>query len=232
MNQRSWIEIDLQKFCNNLEEIKKILPSGHQFLQVVKADAYGHGAYQISKKAIEHGAVMLGVANAEEGFYLRYQQINHPILILSPSLVHEIDLIIDNYLIPTVSDIDFCINLNTKLSEKGLKTPFPVHIKIDTGMNRNGLKVNQLEEFYNIFSNLNNLCIEGIFSHFAASDDDEDFCLEQYSLFTSIVNLFKSNKYIKINHSLKYVHISNSAGLFLQPEYCEITNLVRLGLMS
>ena len=192
-HQRSWIEIDLKAFSNNLKELRNFLHPNQKFLQVVKADAYGHGAYQIAKTALQCGAEMLGVANIEEAIHLRYHKIEAPILILSPSLESEIKLIVSHNVIPSVSELEFCAALNEYAKNNNLV--ISIHLKIDTGMNRNGIKINKLKDFYQKLIQFKNIKIEGIFSHFAASDDDEEFTAEQYKLFVESVNIFKSDEY-------------------------------------
>ncbi|MFA5510597.1 MAG: alanine racemase, partial [Candidatus Cloacimonadaceae bacterium] len=91
---RSWVEIDLSAFRHNLRALKKHCEPHHQFMQIVKADAYGHGAIEISRVAVDEGASLLGVANVEEGKLLRIQGCNSPILILSPSLQSECEEIV------------------------------------------------------------------------------------------------------------------------------------------
>ena len=107
INERSWVEINLDHFSENIKTLKKKFLPGQQFMQIVKADAYGHGAVQIAQQAINEGAVMLGVANVEEAALLRFHQIDTPILILSPSFDFEIESIISYKLTPSVSNIDF-----------------------------------------------------------------------------------------------------------------------------
>ena len=87
---RSWVEVDLDNFCGNLKEVRRLIGPDVRILQVVKADAYGHGAIEISNAALKNGASCLGVANADEGLQLRYSGINAPIIILSPSPASEI----------------------------------------------------------------------------------------------------------------------------------------------
>ncbi len=220
IQDRSWTEINLNNFSNNIDQIKKCLNPDQGFIQIVKADAYGHGAVQISKKAIEKGAVYLGVANAEEGILLRFQGITHPILILSPSLHEEIPVIIEYDLTPAVSDINFCKDLSDFCLTKNKK--IPIHIKIDTGMNRNGFRYQAFSDFYHKIKEFNNLIIEGVFSHFAASENDEEFTLQQYNNFCNCL--------ADISETIKYIHISNSSAAV---KYSfEVGNLVRLGLLS
>ena len=86
---RSWVEVDLDNFSHNWQEVKRLIGEGVKVLQVVKADAYGHGAIEISNVALKNGALCLGVANADEGVQLRVGGITAPIVILSPSTISE-----------------------------------------------------------------------------------------------------------------------------------------------
>ncbi len=81
---RSWVEVDLGNFAANWEEMKRLVGPNVQIMQVVKADAYGHGAIEISNVALKNGASCLGVANADEGVQLRVSEITAPVIILSP----------------------------------------------------------------------------------------------------------------------------------------------------
>jgi len=236
INQRSWIEIDLSAFADNLLHLQRALLPQQKMLLVVKADAYGHGAIQIAQRAVKCGVAMLGVANVEEAIQLRIHRINKPILILSPSLDSECELIIEHDIVPSVSEIFFCRLLNEIAESMGKK--IAVHLKIDTGMNRNGIKVDDLPVFLEQFAELNNLHIVGMFSHFASSDDDEAFSQQQYELFLQAVALLKSSEYSHINKYLRYIHIANSTAIFRQNYADGINtlptemNLVRVGIMS
>ena len=117
---RSWTEIDLDVFKDNLQNLKRFLPNNKFIMQIVKADAYGHGAYQIARKSQEIGAKFLGVANADEGMLLRTQDIKIPILILSPSLVSELNTIIEYDLTPSISDIFMAEKLDLLAEEHSI----------------------------------------------------------------------------------------------------------------
>ncbi len=108
---RSWVEVDLDNFIGNLKEIKRLIGPQVDFMQAVKADAYGHGAIEISHIALKNGARMLGVANADEGVQLRISGIEAPIVILGPSTAAEIEQIIKYNLTPSVSDVAFAKKL-------------------------------------------------------------------------------------------------------------------------
>ena len=110
---RSWVEVDLDNFISNLKEIKRLIGPKVDFMQRVKADAYGHGAIEISHAALKNGARMLGVANADEGVQLRISGIEAPIVILGPSTDAEIEQIIKYNLTPSVSDSAFAKKLKS-----------------------------------------------------------------------------------------------------------------------
>ncbi|MBT5420597.1 MAG: alanine racemase, partial [Candidatus Cloacimonetes bacterium] len=214
-NDRSWTEIDLTNFENNLTELKRFFSPQKDFMQIVKADAYGHGAFQIAKKAIDCGAVCLGVANVQEGLLLRYQGITVPIVILSPSLDNEIKQILESDLTPTISTTDFAEKLNKSGKCK-------IHINIDTGMGRSGFHYEEALEKINEIRKYSNLIIDGIFSHFSSAEDDAEFTKLQSNRFEQIIS--------KLDFKPRFVHISNSSGVItFQNKY---TNLVRLGLLS
>lgn len=217
---RSWTEINLSNFEFNLNELKKFITRDQTIMQIVKADAYGHGAYEISKRAIKCGAQMLGVANAEEGALLRYQGIDLPILILSPSFEHEIAVIIENDLIPTISTLNFARRLNrTALADN--KT-ISVHVEIDTGMGRSGFKLSDAEKAIQEILSLSNVSIQGVFSHYAASENDPEYTAKQYKYFYEFVK--------KLNFEPEIIHIANSSGVITYLDsFC---NMVRLGLLS
>ena len=216
-NDRSWTEINLTNFEHNLNELKKFLPANTQIMQIVKADAYGHGAFEIAKKSIRCGVKFFGVANADEGAILRYQGINEPILILSPSLISEIDSIIENNLIPTISSIEFAESLNKSANQE-----IKIHINIDTGMGRSGFYYSEALEKIQQLRKMENLQIEGIFSHFSAAENDEEYTKFQTERFQQILDL--------LNFQPKYIHIANSSGVITSKN--EFANLVRIGLLS
>ena len=214
-NDRSWTEIDLTSFKDNIKELKKFFKPQSEFMQIVKADAYGHGAFQIAIKAIECGTVSLGVANVQEGLLLRYQGIKIPIIILSPSLENEIEQILENDLIQTISTLDFA----EKLNKIGM---CKIHINIDTGMGRSGFHYEEAFENINEIKKLENIEIEGIFSHFSSAEEDPEFTQLQSDRFEEVLS--------KLDIMPKYIHISNSSGVVIFPN--KYTNLVRLGLLS
>ena len=217
LNDRSWTEIDLTNFEHNLTELKKFIKSETKIMQIVKADAYGHGAFEIARKAIECGISFLGAANVQEGLLLRYQGVKIPIVILSPSLPGEIELIFENELTPSVSSHKFA----ELLSEKA-KQIVNIHINIDTGMGRSGLQYDVALNEINRIQQLPNLNVEGIFSHFSSAENDSKYTDHQNANFRKLIN--------SLDKKPEFIHIANSSGIITaKSEYC---NLVRLGLLS
>jgi len=218
--ERSWVEINLDHYRANIEQIKQHLNPEQGFMQIVKADAYGHGALEISKVAIDLGALYLGVANMEEGKLLRLQGIKAPILVLSPAIKSEISQIIEYELTPTVSDLEFANALDSFAAERNLLVP--IHVKIDTGMHRSGLSYELAFQGYQKITQLRHLEVEGIFSHFASSESDENYTGTQLAKFQEFISL--------LNSLPRYIHIANSSGVLSHNDPC--TNLVRLGILS
>ena len=228
-NLRSWAEVDLDALGHNVREIKKCLHEGVKLLAVVKADGYGHGAYQTAVTALKNGAEYLAVAFLDEAIELRQKGIDVPILILGNSTDSDIDGIVDMDITAAVSDADFAKKLSDSATKKG-KTA-RIHIKIDTGMSRIGFltdsKTNQscsCDEILKI-SKLRNLEIEGIFTHFASSDEpDGGYTQMQFDRFMSInEELEKNGLHIPIKHAC------NSAGIVRFPHMQ--LDMVRAGII-
>ena len=219
-NDRSWTEINLTNFEHNLKELRKFLSPGIEIMQIVKADAYGHGAFQIAERAVKCGVTFLGVANVDEGMLLRYQGIEIPILILSPSLENEIERIIGSGLTPSVSTVDFAEKLGKYAKSKDIR--IKIHINIDTGMGRSGIYAKEAIEIIKKIRNLENLEIEGIFSHYSASENDQKYTQDQLKKFKQILS--------QLDFSPEYTHISNSSAVITSKD--DFSNLVRIGLLS
>ncbi len=165
---RSWVEVDLGNFAANWEEMKRLVGPNVQIMQVVKADAYGHGAIEISNVALKNGASCLGVANADEGVQLRVSEITAPVIILSPATDSEIDQIIKYNLIPSVSDLSFAREFQKRARKAGIRAP--LHVEVDTGMGRGGTLNEEAFQVIREIASFPNLAIEGIFTHFSESE--------------------------------------------------------------
>ncbi len=220
---RSWVEVDLDSFIGNLKETKRLIGPQVNFMQVVKADAYGHGAIEISNTALKNGAGMLGVANADEGVQLRISGIEAPIVILGPSTTAEIEQIIKYNLTPSVSDLYFTKKLNIALTKTDHK--LPVHIEVDTGMGRGGTIYTEALKLIGEISKLPNIIMEGIFSHLASSEKITSYNDKQWSYFS---NLLSEIKNLGIEFPLR--HIDNSGAIINYPDFK--LNMVRPGIMT
>ncbi len=221
---RSWVEIDLDSFRQNLAEVKRLVGPGIKFLQAVKADAYGHGAIEISRAAVKNGVYALGVANADEGVQLRVGGIEAPIIILSPSTKDEIDEIIKYDLIPSISDMLFAVELSAKLVEKGER--IPVHIEVDTGMGRGGTISGNAIDMVKAVIELPNIELEGLFSHLSVSEaPDDEYNALQWKRFSEILG-----KLEKEGITIPLRHLSNSGGVLDFPSFN--LDMVRPGIMT
>ena len=226
---RTWAEINLDAIGHNVREIRKKLCKGVRLLAVVKADGYGHGAYQTAVTALKNGAEFLAVAFVDEAIELRRKGIDAPILILGNSTDDAIDEIVDANITATVSDITFARKLSEAAVKRG-KTA-RIHIKIDTGMSRIGFLADNdanrscsCDEILKI-AKLPNLEIEGMFTHFASSDEpDGGYTQMQYDRFMSInEELEKNGLHIPIKHAC------NSAGIVRFPHMQ--LDMVRAGII-
>ncbi|MBQ2931815.1 MAG: alanine racemase [Clostridia bacterium] len=228
--QRAWVEINLDSLAQNVIEIKKCLKPGVKLMGVIKANAYGHGVCESAKIVLENGVDQLAVAFVDEAIELRKAGFSVPILILGNSSFEVIDDLIEYDITPAVFSIDFAEELS-KWAKNAGKT-VKVHIKVDTGMHRIGFLYdgNILEQEKTIekitrISKLPNIEIEGIFSHFATSDEeDESYTRKQFGLFTELTDTL-----LKAGISIPIKHIANSAALVRYPEMQ--LDMVRAGLV-
>ncbi|MGL4796395.1 MAG: alanine racemase, partial [Paraclostridium sp.] len=182
----TWAEINLDNIKYNLNNIKKLLKEDTKICGVVKANAYGHGSIQISKLLEREKVDYLAVSRLEEGLELRQNNITLPILCLGyipdealiEGIKNKISLTVYSYKIAKlISDISKQLNLISK-----------IHIKIDTGMSRIGLKPNldSINEILKI-SELSNIEIEGIYTHFATADEkNKEFTYNQVQKYNMV----------------------------------------------
>ena len=220
---RSWVEVDLDNFTSNLMEIKRLLGHGVDFLQTVKADAYGHGAIEISHAALRAGARMLGVANADEGIQLRISGIEAPIVILGPSTLSEIPDIIKYHLTPSVSDAGFVSALEEQLA-RALRT-LSVHVEVDTGMGRGGTMHSEALDLIRHIQTLPHVRLEGLFSHFASSETMTAYNDQQWQLFSGLLA-----KLQQAGINIPVRHMDNSGAILNYPELK--LEMARPGIMT
>jgi alanine racemase len=219
----TWIEVDLNAIAHNLKAVKRKVGSETEILAIVKADAYGHGAVKISQVLVENGVDMLGVAFPEEGIELRRNNINIPILILNPVLSEQIEDILKYSLGATVCNLDIARELSE--AAKRHCCDIRVHVEIDTGMGGAGVLPDKALSFIKELQLIENLEIEGVFTHFNSSEEkDKSFSHEQNKIFKAAVKELEDEK-IKI----PLIHAANSAAILDLPD--SYFNMVRPGLI-
>lgn len=219
----TWIEVDLEAIGYNLGQVRSLVGKGTSVLAVVKADAYGHGAVEVSRCLVEAGADHLGVAVLEEALELRRAGITHPVLILGNSLPEYAPAIVQNDLAATVCDRQIIAALGAAASAAG-KTA-RVHLKFDTGMGRLGPPPREAFNLARQVAATPGLLLEGLFSHFSsASGPDQSYTLDQWARFREVRAALAAQ-----GLKPRYTHVANSAAVMELPDLdC---SMVRPGLM-
>jgi alanine racemase len=196
----TWVEVDLGAIQHNVKSFKEHIHNECKLMAVVKADGYGHGAIEVAKAAIGAGADYLAVAILDEAISLREANIKAPILILGYTSPNAVKTAIQHDITLTVFTQDVLDQVIQTAEE--LKKNTHIHIKIDSGMNRIGIK-NKEEALKLIHSNTSSfVTVEGIFTHFAQADDpDSSFTEKQFSHFQAIVDYLEQHDvHITIKH--------------------------------
>lgn len=217
--RNTWVEIELSNLEYNLNQARKMINPGTKIAGVIKANAYGHGAVHIAKTLIENNIDMLAVACLTEAIELRRHFPDIPILIMGYTPDDMLKFAVENNITTTIINLEQAI----KLSEIGesLNKEATVHIKLETGFNRLGLKIDSntidiIEEIYN----LKNIKLEGIFTHFALKSSETD--KQQYDL---LMNIIQKLEVEGIHIPIK--HICDSIGMVSYPQYH--LDMIRLG---
>jgi len=215
--------IDLGAISHNIAEIRKKTGSRRNLMAVVKADGYGHGAVEVSQVALRSGADWLGVALPEEGQQLREAGIEAPILVVGLIQPEEVHKVVRSKLAQAVASIKLLEALDYEAGRASMKVN--VHIKLDTGMARIGIKPEDAVSFARKVRSFKNLNLEGVFSHFATADEkDKAFSKHQLQLFEQAINDLHA-----AGIEIPKRHIANSAALLDLPE--SYYDMVRPGIM-
>lgn len=218
----SWLEIDLNAIRNNVRVSKNQIGRGCRLCAVVKADAYGHGAVRVAKTALNSGAEYLAVATVQEGIELREALINAPILLLGQPPLSAIPLCLGYKIMPSIYTAEFAIAYGEAANSYGVTAPY--HLAINTGMNRIGVRYDQVVDFLRSVSFHAQLDLVGTFTHFATADCAETFDFEiQARRFVEAVNSMQAAGF---NPGI--VHCSNSAALLRYPNVH--FDMARLGI--
>ncbi len=214
--------IDLPAIAFNLENIRKKIGENTRILAVVKANAYGHGAATVARYVEKKYADYFGVAIVEEGIALREAGVSKPVIVFTPPQPRQLESYFAYDLEPTVSSFQDAEMLDSM--GRKLRKTVDVHLKLDTGMNRIGVKQKDLESLAGSVGGMRRVQLKGAFTHFATADDrDKSFTLQQFELFQNMLSLLRRNG---IDPEL--VHCANSAAILEFPQtYC---SMVRPGI--
>ena len=178
--ERAWVEIDLTALSHNIHQIRSLLSPHTDLMEVVKADAYGHGAVTVAQTVLQAGATWLGVATIPEGIELREAGIEAPILVMGAThTAEQICAIADWSLQPTLCTPKQALVFSEAMGKSSQRQPLPVHIKLDTGMSRLGTSWQKAVEFVQLVQRLPGLTIASIYSHLATADDPDPTIMRQ-----------------------------------------------------
>ena len=217
--KRAWAEIDLSAIENNIRWIRRFVRPETKIMGIVKADAYGHGYAKTARILLQNGAEWLGVACVDEAMQLRRSGFSCPILILGYTDPAFATQLVQEDITPACYDYDLASAMSRAAVKQEKRAQ--IHIKIDTGMGRVGLRYTEDEELNQETVNtilkmavLPNLDIDGIFTHFAVADEKDDAYTEmQFERFQHVCNRLKENG-LDVNHK----HCCNSAAMMRFPK--------------
>lgn len=218
-----WAEVDLGAIRHNIKTLGASA-SGAEVMGVVKGYAYGHGNPASARAMLQAGAARLGVARVAEALHLREAGIDAPIHVFTEPPPRAIPLMLDLSITPTVYTKEFARALSFEATARDLRAA--VHVKIDTGMHRVGLPINDVEDAMKLFSSLPGIVLEGAWSHFAVAElPDHPFTKKQLDLFNQVMGRIEAS-----GVRLRTKHLANSAATLSLPE--SHLDMVRCGVAS
>lgn len=205
----TWAEIDLNHLAANFKRVKQRVGPVARVMAVVKANAYGHGAVACARRLVKEGADWFGVALPEEGIELRSAGITQPVLCLGGFWPGQAAACIQHQLTAVVYRLDMLEALNQAALNAGVIAD--VHVKVDTGMGRLGIRFDELNEFVPALERFRNVRIDGIMSHLAAADDSscQPLTRDQIQRFEDAIVVFREHGYRPT-----HLHLANSAGVY------------------
>ncbi len=217
------LQINLSALTHNLKEYQKRLKPSTKIMAMVKAFSYGSGSAEIASVLQFNNVAYLGVAYADEGVDLVQAGITLPIMVMNaePS---SFATIVEHNLQPVIYSIALLQNFEAYINGQGLQD-YPVHLEIETGMNRLGFALDEVEELAKHLAAASSLKVQSVFSHLAGSEDpaEDNFTQQQSERFTTAVGILSQH----ISYSF-LKHISNSAAIVRHPKLQ--MDMVRLGI--
>ena len=227
--KRTWAEIDLSALEHNYKALRARV--GTRFLGVVKADAYGHGAVEVGRTLQDLGVDYLAVSSLDEARELRYNGIYCPILILGHTPAEQVPLLIANNITQAITNEATALAYEAQAKAVGSK--LRVHVKLDTGMSRLGFVCSD-EAFDETVASVRRVCklphldAEGVFTHFAVSDEEDEeskrYTALQFDRFMRTIKAVEAG-----GHSFRLRHCSNTGAVASYPEVW--LDMVRPGLL-
>ncbi len=218
-----WIEIDLDAVAENVRRIAAWVGPGTAVMAVVKADGYGLGAAQIGMAALAGGATWLAVASVDEGVQLREAGIDSPILVLGPATPWEMSRAVAARLTITVNSLDVARALSA--AARQVRVRAPVHLKLDTGLNRYGRHPEELVALAQTLAAMPGLRLEGLYTHFAnAGEPEDDYASRQLDTLLDV-----QRRLARLGITFSIVHAASSEGVLELAE--SHLDLVRVGIM-
>lgn len=219
----TYATIDLSALGHNLRRIRERLAAGADVMAVVKANAYGHGAVEVSRALAQQGVSRLAVASVKEGAALRDAGITADILVLVDLLDRHISDLLAYRLTPVITEQRLLPALAKAAEAKSLS--FPIHLKVDTGMGRLGFAPDDLPALFEALPAWKSLRVEAVMTHLADSDgDDPGHTARQLERFRTLLERLRRQGAV-----IPHVHAANSAAIVRFPE--SHFSLVRPGIM-
>lgn len=218
-----WAEVYLERLKHNLREVRRLVGPRVAIFAVVKADAYGHGAIHAARAFLEAGANYLAVALPEEGIELRKAGFDVPILVFGPYLAGQGEAFAGYGLTATLASYEGLNDLSAFCRAEGCTVP--VHVKIDSGMGRVGVRPSEALDFLKAVAGGRGVSLQGAYTHMARADEtDKQSALEQYERFTGVLN-----EAGRAGIDIPIKHMANSAGIIDLPQ--TYLDAVRPGIM-
>ena len=219
----AWTEIDLGRLRRNLRLIRRDLPRGVRLMAVVKDEAYGHGAVDVARIALEEGAWGFGLSTLEEAMALREAGIAAPLLLLGERQEAELPWCVEHDLTVCVNEPNTVRKLARAAAGAGKRVP--VQVKVHTGMSRYGVRWDEALPLLELVCSEKSLLLEGVMTHFAQSDEtDKTFANLQISRFDEVLR-GAAKRGLKV----KCQHLCNSGGFLDLPHAHR--DMVRVGIL-
>lgn len=208
----TWAEVSLARLRENFRAVRALVGPQVQILAVVKADAYGHGAVEVSRALADEGAAWFGVTSVSEALPLRRAGLTQPILLFSGFWPGEQEALVEERLTPSVSSEDQLRVLEEFGRKRGIALPF--HLKVDTGFRRLGVPVSEVAPFLERLRTCRHARLEGLYTHLASAEEPSfEQARQQLELFARVRRQVE-----QAGFQPPHVHVANSAALARCPE--------------